>query len=95
MHPDEAITAAVRAVFDRFQEFGSARRVWLWFRSEAMSFPSRATTHASIRWVALTYIAIHTVLSNPVYAGAYAYGKTRREQFVDEHGHAWSRRLPA
>src|SRR5215470_11857957 len=34
MHPDDAVTGSVRAVFDRFQEFGSARRVWLWFRTE-------------------------------------------------------------
>src|ERR1700728_1582772 len=38
-HPDEAVTAAIRAVFERFAEFGSARRVWLWLRSEAPSFP--------------------------------------------------------
>src|SRR5215467_397776 len=28
MHPDEAVTGAIRAIFDRFTEFGSARRVW-------------------------------------------------------------------
>jgi hypothetical protein len=27
------------------------------------------------------------VLTNPVYAGAYAFGKTRCERYVDEHGH--------
>src|SRR3954468_22593302 len=32
LHPDEAVSTAVRAVFARFAEFGSARRVWLWFR---------------------------------------------------------------
>ena len=91
MHPDEAVTAVVRAVFDRFQEFGSARRVWLWFRSEALSFPLQAHARAQIRWVAPTYIAVHNVLSSPVYAGAYVYGRTRREQFVDEHGNIQKR----
>jgi hypothetical protein len=38
-HPDEAVTGAIRTVFERFAEFGSARRVWLWFRSEGFSFP--------------------------------------------------------
>jgi hypothetical protein len=38
-HPDEAVTSAIRTVFERFAEFGSARRVWLWFRSEGLSFP--------------------------------------------------------
>ena len=37
-HPDEAVTGALRTVFERFAEFGSARRVWLWFRSEGLSF---------------------------------------------------------
>jgi hypothetical protein len=29
--------------------------------------------------------ALHHILTNPVYAGAYAYGKTRCERYVDEH----------
>jgi len=85
-HPDAAVSGAVRAVFDRFAEFGSARRVWLWFRNEGLSFPLQAHARAPLRWVAPTYTAIHAVLSNPVYAGAYAYGKSRTEQFVDDQG---------
>ena len=26
------------------------------------------------------------MLTNPVYAGAYAYGKTRQERYVDDQG---------
>ncbi len=33
-----------------------------------------------------TYHQIHNVLSNPVFAGAYAFGKTRRERYVDQQG---------
>lgn len=33
-----------------------------------------------------TYHQVHSVLTNPAYAGAYAFGKTRRERYVDEHG---------
>jgi DNA invertase Pin-like site-specific DNA recombinase len=36
LHPDESVLAAIRAVFERFAEMGSARRVWLWFRSEGL-----------------------------------------------------------
>ena len=88
-HPDEAVTGAIRTVFERFAEFGSARRVWLWFRSEGLSFPLQqapAGRAGPIRWVTPTYTAIHHILKNPVYAGAYAYGKTRSERYVDEHG---------
>ena len=86
LHPDEAVVGALRAVFDRFSEFGSARRVWLWFRAENLSFPLQMHHTEQIRWVGPTYTAIHNVLSNPVYAGAYCYGKTRQERYVDEHG---------
>jgi DNA invertase Pin-like site-specific DNA recombinase len=95
-HPDEAVTGAIRTVFDRFAELGSARRVWLWFRAEHLSFPLQAHARSDIRWVAPTYTAIHHVLTNPVYAGAYTYGKTRRERYVDAHGmlKQRSRRVP-
>jgi len=86
LHPDEAVTGAIRAVFERFEEFGSARRVWLWFRSEGLDFPLQAIRLPNIQWVAPTYHAIHSVLTSPVYAGAYAYGKTRHERYIDEQG---------
>jgi DNA invertase Pin-like site-specific DNA recombinase/uncharacterized protein YndB with AHSA1/START domain len=88
-HPDEAVTGAIRTVFERFAEFGSARRVWLWFRSEGLSFPLQtnpAGMPGPIRWVTPTYHALHQILTNPVYAGAYTYGKTRYERYVDEQG---------
>ncbi len=88
-HPDEAVTGAIRTVFERFAEFGSARRVWLWFGSEGLSFPLQtmpAGMPGPIRWVAPTYHALHQILTNPVYAGAYTYGKTRYERYVDEQG---------
>jgi DNA invertase Pin-like site-specific DNA recombinase len=88
-HPDEAVTGAIRTVFERFAEFGSARRVWLWFRSEGLSLPLQPAPSGQpgpIRWIPATYTAIHSILTNPVYAGAYAYGKSRCERYVDERG---------
>jgi DNA invertase Pin-like site-specific DNA recombinase len=85
-HSDEAVVSAIRAVFSKFTELGSARKVWLWFRAESLSFPLRANMKSAIRWVAPTYTTIHHVLTNPVYAGAYAYGKCRHERYVDEQG---------
>jgi DNA invertase Pin-like site-specific DNA recombinase/predicted DNA-binding transcriptional regulator AlpA len=85
-HPDEAVVTAIRDVFARFAEMGSARRVWLWFRSEGLKFPLQMHAHAEIRWVDASYTAVHQVLTNPVYAGAYVYGKTRQETILDASG---------
>lgn len=84
-HPDQAVTGAIRSIFEKFAELGSARRVWLWFQSEGLLFPHQRP-NGEILWVKPTYLAIHAVLSNPVYAGAYAYGKSRCERYVDESG---------
>lgn len=85
-HPDQSVRGALSAVFERFSETGSVRQVWLWFRSQKLSFPLQSTTLPEIRWVTPTYTAIHHVLTSPVYAGAYVYGKTRQERFMDDTG---------
>jgi DNA invertase Pin-like site-specific DNA recombinase len=86
LHPDEAVKGAIRAVFERFAEMGSARRVWLWFRQQGLRFPLQSSTLPEMRWVTPSYTKIHEVLTNPVYAGTYVYGKTRCEPYVDETG---------
>ncbi|MCK1710469.1 recombinase family protein [Bradyrhizobium sp. 143] len=86
LHPDEAVQAAIHAVFDRFAEFGSARRVWLWFRSQGLRFPLHSNSLVDLRWVAPTYTKIHQVLTNPFYAGVYAYGRTQQTCCLDAGG---------
>lgn len=86
-HPDAAVTGAIRTVFERFAELGSVRRVWLWFRAQGLRFPLQSHPHTDLRWVAPTYTALHHVLTSPVYAGAYVYGKTRHERYLDAAGH--------
>ena len=86
LYPDETVVTAIRTIFARFAETGSARRVWLWFRDQGLQLPLQMSAHAEIRWVEASYHAIHQVLSNPVYAGAYVYGKTRTEMTLEPSG---------
>jgi DNA invertase Pin-like site-specific DNA recombinase len=86
-HPDQAITEAIHCVFEKFAETGSVRQVWLWLRSQGLPFPSQSNSSSEIRWITPTYTGIHQVLTNPVYAGAYTYGKTNQERYVDQAGH--------
>jgi DNA invertase Pin-like site-specific DNA recombinase len=96
LDPDEAVRGAIGTIFQRFAELGSVRQVWLWMRREQLRFPMRRFAHGEIQWAVPTYHQIHSVLESPVYAGAYAFGKTRRERFVDEQGQTRQRmrRLP-
>ena len=93
---DEAVRGAIQTIFDRFAELGSVRQVWLWMRREGVMFPMRRFAYGEIQWQVPTYHQVHSVLESPVYAGAYAFGKTRRERYVDEDGNTRQRmrRLP-
>ena len=102
-HPDEAVTGVIRAVFDQFAVCGSARATWLWLRSEGLRWPlqkvaytRRGSTIPEITRVEPTYHAVHTTLTHPAYAGAYVYGRTRKERYLDRSGalRQRSRRLP-
>jgi DNA invertase Pin-like site-specific DNA recombinase len=96
MNPSQAVAEAIRSVFEKFAEFGSVRRVWLSFRAQQLPFPSRRTPMAEIRWTVPTYPAIYEVLTNPVYGGAYVYGRSQQETYVDPQGQLKKRvrRLP-
>ena len=102
-HPDEAVTGVLAAVFDRFAVCGSVRATWLWLRAEGLRWPLQKVAYTrrgsgipEITWVEPTYHAVHTTLTHPAYAGAYVYGRTRKERYLDPGGalRQRSRRLP-
>jgi hypothetical protein len=100
-HPDEAVTGVIAAVFDRFAVSGSARATWLWLREQGLRWPLQTAGYlrggsSEITWVEPTYHAVHTTLTHPAYAGAYVYGRTRKERYLDPGGvlRQRSRRLP-
>jgi DNA invertase Pin-like site-specific DNA recombinase len=91
LHRDEAVRGAIATVFDRFAELGSARATWVWYRNEGLAFPYQDNRGSDLKWVTPTYPAIHKVLTHPAYAGAYVYGRTRRERYLDEEGQLHTR----
>ncbi len=100
-HPDEAVTGVIAALFDRFAGCGSARATWLWLREQGLRWPLQTAGYlrgrpSEITWVEPTYHAVHTTLTHPAYAGAYVYGRTRKERYLDPNGvlRQRSRRLP-
>jgi excisionase family DNA binding protein len=78
LDPDLRIREAIAAVFQRFAQVGSVRQVLLWFRQERIELPSARYDEGrrSVVWRLPCYNTVLHVLSNPVYAGAYAFGRT-------------------
>ena len=96
MDPDRRVQEAVHLVFAKMAELGSARQVLLWFRAEKTNLPAlvlEAPGH-SVVWKLPVYNTIWHMVRNPMYAGAYAFGKTEsRTQVIDgrarkSEGHA-------
>ena len=89
---DEAVAEAIATVFRRFAELGSARQVLLSLRGDGLLLPRRpARTGGRVHWQAATYPAVHDLLTNPVYAGAFVFGRTRAEKRIDAAGRVISR----
>jgi DNA invertase Pin-like site-specific DNA recombinase len=82
--PDEAVADAIATVFSYFDQLQSARQVMLRLLAEDRKLPRRATSDRQVRWTTATYKAIHDILTNPVFAGAYAYGRKQTERRVTD-----------
>jgi len=86
LDPDVHVQEAVRQVFTRFRELGSGKQVLLALTEEQVCFPrpSDGKAMVSFDWTPIRYRNVMSVLKNPFYAGAYAYGKKgQRTVIVD------------
>lgn len=84
--PDERVADAIRLVFRKFGELGSARQVMLWLQDAGLKLPvvRRNTATCRIEWRPAAYHTVLQVLRHPVYAGAYVFGRTAdRTRVVD------------
>jgi DNA invertase Pin-like site-specific DNA recombinase len=77
--PDLRIREAIALVFKKFREFGSIRQVMFWLRQEHIDLPASVygPTGRAVLWRLPVYNTILHIMTNPVYAGAYAYGRTK------------------
>jgi len=86
LSPDEQVRHAIERVFRLWRRLGSARQVVLELVAEGQLLPRRTVGQRRIRWARASYGAVHDFLTNPAYAGAFVFGRTRREKRLDRDG---------
>ncbi len=77
--PDARIGSAIDLIFRKFAELGSVRQVFFWLDQQRIQLPSARGPEAvrETVWQPARYHAVLSVLKNPAYAGAYAYGRSK------------------
>ena len=79
MDPDLRVREAIGLVFTRFAEMQSIRQVFLSLRGDQIALPyinSKNSGQHQPLWKLPVYATVNNLLTNPVYAGAYAFGRT-------------------
>jgi DNA invertase Pin-like site-specific DNA recombinase len=77
--PDARIRATIDLIFRKFAELGSVRQVYFWFDQQRIEVPVARgpKEERAIVWQPVRYHTVLSVLKNPAYAGAYAYGRSK------------------
>lgn len=85
MDPDKRVREAIYLVFRKFAEFGSVRQVAIWFCEEHIKVPTIVHDERgrTVEWRLPRYGTIHRLLTNPVYAGAYVFGRTESQVHIE------------
>ena len=91
--PDRRVQEAIGLVFDKVLELGSARQALLWFHEHDLDLPVKGKDRETA-WRRPNYATVHRMIANPIYGGAYAYGKTAVATGYDGAGVALSARCP-
>ena len=77
--PDARVGSTIDLIFRKFAELGSVRQVFFWLDRQQIQLPSARGPEAvrEIVWQPARYHAVLSVLNNPIYAGAYAHGRSK------------------
>jgi DNA invertase Pin-like site-specific DNA recombinase len=85
MDPDLRVREAIGLVFTRFAEMQSIRQVFLSLRSDQIALPyiNPKVSGQHQLWKLPVYTTVSNLLTNPVYAGAYAFGRTGSRMIIE------------
>ena len=88
---------AIRLVFQLFRQLGSAHRVLRYCHDHQLTLPHLIPDGLGgrlVEWRPADFTTIYAVLKRPIYAGAYAYGRTQSQRTPGQPGKLAHRRQP-
>src|ERR1700730_15611646 len=78
LDPNRRVRDVLSLAFKKFAEIGSIRQLALWLNEECIKMPMivYGPRGRMVEWRLPRYNTMHRLLTNPIYAGAYAFGRT-------------------
>jgi len=89
---DEQVVHLVTLVYAKIFELGSVNAVMQYLAHEELRIPRRNFSDGLVRWEKPYYRAIYLMLTNPIYAGTYVYGRSRVMHEIGHNGERKARR---
>ena len=83
LDPDPQVQHSLRLLFDTFTRTGSANATVKHFNEEKLLFPHRpygGPHKGELHWKPLRFARVRRTLHNPRYAGAFAFGRSRKRR---------------
>jgi DNA invertase Pin-like site-specific DNA recombinase len=84
--PNQRVQEAIMLVFNKFQQLGSLRQTYCWFMENQIALPVNKSINGQFQrvWKLPAQTFIPSVLHNPVYAGAYVYGRRPIKKVLEQ-----------
>lgn len=76
--PDEEVQQVVQLIFEKFEELGTVHALLRYLVAHDIRIGVRVReveSKGELQWRAPNQTTLHNMLKNPIYAGAYAYGR--------------------
>lgn len=91
--PDEQVQSAVRLILAKFDELGSVYGIFRYLVCNNLRVgirPRRGPNRGQLEWRRPALSTLFSLLHNPIYAGAYAYGRRSKDARRLNAGHSKS-----
>jgi DNA invertase Pin-like site-specific DNA recombinase len=97
LEPDEQVRHTLHILFEQFSVLKSARAVQRYFLHHQLTMPRLiqcGLDYGRLVWVKPTYQMIQQVLTSPVYAGVFVYGRRKTQTVPGDPPQVHTHRLP-